>query len=135
MRARRAAEERFYGGSDLPNFYRKPYGSGWALVGDAGVHKDPFLALGICDALRDAEFLADAVREGLGGNRSLADALADFERRRNDASAKDYQDNIISARFTPLPPEALAARAAARHDPEAATMLVKRRMGMIPATN
>ena len=128
-------EERFYGCSDLPNFYRKPYGSGWALVGDAGVHKDPFLALGICDGLRDAEFLADAVREGLGGNRSLADALADFERRRNDASAKDYQDNIISARFTPLPPEALAARAAARHDPEAATILVKRRMGMIPATN
>ena len=51
-------EERFYGCSDLPNFYRKPYGNGWALVGDAGVHKDPFLALGICDAFRDAEFLA-----------------------------------------------------------------------------
>ena len=99
------------------------------------MHKDPFLALGICDSLRDADLLADTVREGLGGNRSLADALADFERRRNDASVKDYQDNIISARFTPLPPEALAARAAARHDPEAVTMLVKRRMGMIPATN
>jgi len=68
------------------------------FVGDAGVHKDPFLALGICDGGRDAEFLADAVRKGLMGNRSLADARADFERRRNDASAKDYQDNIISAR-------------------------------------
>jgi flavin-dependent dehydrogenase len=124
-------EERFYGCSDLANFYRKPYGSGWALVGDAGAHKDPFLALGICDGLRDAEFLADAIHEGLGGGRSLTDAMADFEHRRNDASAKDYQDNIISARFTPLPPQALAARAAARHDPEAATMLVKRRMGMI----
>ena len=126
-------EERFYGCSDLPNFYRKPYGSGWALVGDAGVHKDPFLALGIADAFRDAEFLADAIREGLGGTRSLTETLADFERRRNDASAKDYQENIISARFTPLPPEALAARAAARQDPDAATRLVKRRMGMIQA--
>jgi hypothetical protein len=57
--------------------------------------------------------------------------MADFERRRNDASAKDYQENIIGARFTPLPPHALSARAAARHDPEAATTLVKRRMGMI----
>jgi hypothetical protein len=28
--------ERFYGASDLPNFYRKPYGPGWAVVGDAG---------------------------------------------------------------------------------------------------
>lgn len=126
-------EERFYGCSDLPNFYRKPYGSGWALVGDAGVHKDPFLALGICDGLRDAEFLADAIREGLDGGRPLTQTMAEFEQRRNDASAKDYQENIISARFTPLPPQALAARAAARHDPEAATMLVKRRMGMIQA--
>lgn len=124
-------EERFYGCSDLPNFYRKPYGSGWALVGDAGAHKDPFLALGICDGLRDAEFLADAIRDGLGGNRSLTDAMADYERRRNEASAQDYQENIISARFTPLPPPALAARAAARHNGDAATMLVKRRMGMV----
>lgn len=126
-------EERFYGCSDLPNFYRKPFGSGWALVGDAGLHKDPFLALGICDGLRDAEFLADAIREGLGGSRPLTDAMADFERRRNEASAQDYQENIISARFTPLPPQALAARAAARNDPEMATLLVKRRMGMIQA--
>jgi flavin-dependent dehydrogenase len=29
-------EERFVGTADLPNFFRKPYGPGWALVGDAG---------------------------------------------------------------------------------------------------
>src|SRR4030095_7424902 len=58
-------EERFYGCSDFPNFYRKPYGNGWALIGDAGLHKDPYLALGICDALRDVELLADAILEGL----------------------------------------------------------------------
>src|SRR5579859_5333356 len=28
-------EARFYGMADLPNFLRKPYGPGWALVGDA----------------------------------------------------------------------------------------------------
>jgi flavin-dependent dehydrogenase len=92
-------EERFYGSADLPNFYRKPYGNGWALIGDAGLHKDPFLALGICDGLRDAELLATAIREGLGGLRTLNDALADFERKRNEASATDYQENIAAARF------------------------------------
>lgn len=51
-------EERFYGTADLPNFLRRPFGPGWALVGDAGCHKDPFRALGICDAFRDADFLA-----------------------------------------------------------------------------
>ena len=42
-------EERFEGTTDVPNFLRTPCGPGWALVGDAGGHKDPFLALGICD--------------------------------------------------------------------------------------
>ena len=44
VRAGRRAE-RFYGATDLRNFLRKPYGPGWALVGDAGCHKDPYLAL------------------------------------------------------------------------------------------
>jgi hypothetical protein len=34
------------------------------LVGDAGVHKDRFLALGVCDALRDAELLTSAIDDG-----------------------------------------------------------------------
>jgi hypothetical protein len=33
----RARAERFRGTPDLPNFLRKPYGPGWALVGDAGL--------------------------------------------------------------------------------------------------
>ena len=83
-------EERFYGSSDLPNFYRKPYGPGWALVGDAGCHKDPFMALGIADALRDADLLSAAILEGLSGRRALQDALADYERERNQSSATEY---------------------------------------------
>lgn len=48
-------EERFVGTADMENFFRKPYGSGWALVGDAGYHKDPYTAQGITDSFRDAE--------------------------------------------------------------------------------
>ena len=58
VRAGRRAD-RFYGAADLPNFYRKPYGHGWALVGDAGLHKYPILGpRGNPDAFRDVEFLA-----------------------------------------------------------------------------
>jgi hypothetical protein len=46
----------------------------------------------------------------------LNDALADFEKKRNQASAADYQQNIAAARFTPFPPEFLAVRAAVRID-------------------
>ena len=44
--------------------FRKPYGPGWALVGDAGHFKDPFAAHGISDAFRDAELLTDAIVDG-----------------------------------------------------------------------
>jgi len=44
--------------------FRKAYGPGWALVGDAGYFKDPFAAHGISDAFRDAELLTTAVVTG-----------------------------------------------------------------------
>jgi hypothetical protein len=40
MRGGRRAE-RFQGTGDMTNFFRRPYGPGWVLVGDAGYHKDP----------------------------------------------------------------------------------------------
>jgi flavin-dependent dehydrogenase len=45
-------------------FFRTPVGSGWALVGDAGLHKDPTPGYGITDALRDAKALAAALIDG-----------------------------------------------------------------------
>jgi flavin-dependent dehydrogenase len=112
-------EERIYGAAQLPNFLRKPYGPGWALVGDAGCHKDPARALGICDALRDAELLADALTASLSGARAEAGALGEYERRRNEATMDDYEANLRAARFSPSAPEILQARAAARGDPHA----------------
>ncbi|MPZ19952.1 MAG: hypothetical protein GEV06_18860 [Luteitalea sp.] len=97
-------EELYYGASDLPNFYRKPFGAGWALVGDAGYHKDPYLALGISDAFHHAAPLSSAIADGLGGRRVLDEALADYEQQRNETSAIDYEENLAAARFTPFPP-------------------------------
>jgi len=123
--------ERFYGASDLPNFYRKPYGPGWALVGDAGLHKDPFMALGICDAFRDVALLADAIDDGLGGRRPIEEALADFEAKRNEASAADFDQNVAEARFPAVPATVLALRQAVKDRPEDATQMVKARNLMI----
>lgn len=125
-------EERWYGAADLPQFYRKPYGKGWALIGDAGCHKDPFLALGICDALRDIDFLADGLDEGFSGRRPIEQALGDFERRRNDASREDFAENLRFARFEPIPAELLALRAAIRGNQDAINRMYMAREGMIP---
>lgn len=125
-------EERFRGASDVPNFLRKPYGAGWALVGDAACHKDPFMALGICDAFRDAELLTDALDEGFSGRAPLAVALADYERRRNEATLPDYQQNLQAARFDPLPAELIQLRAAVRSDQEATNQFLMALEGIVP---
>jgi flavin-dependent dehydrogenase len=98
-------EEQFMGSGDLPNFYRKPYGPGWALVGDAGYHKDPYLALGISDAFRDAELVAEAIDAGLSGRLGLAEALGNYERRRNEETMPIYELNAQLASLDPPSPE------------------------------
>ncbi|HSF18799.1 MAG TPA: NAD(P)/FAD-dependent oxidoreductase [Vicinamibacteria bacterium] len=45
-------------------FFRQSAGPGWALVGDAGHHKDPLIGWGISEALVQAKHLAAAVRLG-----------------------------------------------------------------------
>lgn len=64
------------GTGDLPNFFRTPYGPSWALVGDAGYHRDPLTAQGISDAFRDAQLLSEAIDAGLAGRQPLPEALA-----------------------------------------------------------
>ena len=120
------------GATDLPNFLRKPYGPGWALVGDAGAHKDPFLALGMCDAFRDAEFLAAALHRHFADGVAYDEALADYERQRNEATMMDYKQNLHLASFQPAPEDLLRIRAALRGNPEASRQFYMAVEGMIP---
>jgi menaquinone-9 beta-reductase len=52
------------GSLKLRFFFREAAGPGFALVGDAGLHKDPTPGYGITDALRDARNLAPAILDG-----------------------------------------------------------------------
>jgi len=93
-------EEPFYGIGNLPNFFRKPYGNGWALVGDAGCHRDPTLAQGIKAAFLSSELLANAIDQGLSGYRPFNEALADYERQRNEGLMPLYE--LVCKRATSL---------------------------------
>jgi 2-polyprenyl-6-methoxyphenol hydroxylase-like FAD-dependent oxidoreductase len=53
-RVRAARREASYTGTAVPNYFHKPYGPGWALVGDAGYNRDFITGQGIPDAFRDA---------------------------------------------------------------------------------
>jgi len=98
-------EARFVGTADLPNFFRVPHGPGWALVGDAGYHQDPNTGLGISNAFRDAELLADAIDAGFSGREPLDAALAGYEQRRNEAAMPVYDFTMQLASLEPPPPE------------------------------
>ena len=84
-------EDSFYGAIEIPNFFRKPYGEGWALVGDAGYYKDPTTALGITDAFRDAEILADFLDLAFSGKLPFDEALAGYESKRNSFAFPLYE--------------------------------------------
>lgn len=94
--------QKFKGAGNRPNFFRRPYGDGWALVGDAGVHKDPITAQGITDAFRDAELLAAAVDAGLSGRKPMQTALRTYEYRRNQALKPLYDFIVDHAAMEPF---------------------------------
>jgi 2-polyprenyl-6-methoxyphenol hydroxylase-like FAD-dependent oxidoreductase len=96
---------RYIGTADLDGFFRTASGPGWALLGDAGYHKDPITAQGMTDALLHAELLAAAILEGLAGRRPLAAALTDFGRRRDALAAPMYALTNDLARLAPPSPE------------------------------
>lgn len=110
--------EHFRGTSDLRGFYRRPFGPGWALVGDAGYHKDPITAQGITDAFRDAELLAEAIDAGFSSGMRMEDALARYEEQRNTATMAMYELTNQFAILQPPPMEAQMLMGALMHDEE-----------------
>lgn len=97
-------EERFMGSAEVTNFFRKPFGPGWALVGDAGYQKDPITAQGITDAFKHAELLAGAIDEGMSGRKPLDEAMVGYEQERNESVAPIYDFTCGFLRTLVQPP-------------------------------
>jgi 2-polyprenyl-6-methoxyphenol hydroxylase-like FAD-dependent oxidoreductase len=108
--ATRVAE--WVGTAGVANYFRKPYGPGWALVGDAGYQKDPITAQGISDAFIDAEHLTDAIDTGFSGRGPLDEALAAYRAMRDERVRPLYHFTCELAKLEPPPPEMQALFAA-----------------------
>jgi flavin-dependent dehydrogenase len=104
-RFRAATRETRFAGQSLANFLRKPYGPGWALVGDAGYTKDFITAFGISDAFRDAELCASALDDALSGRRPFEAAMAGYQADRDRRSLPFYELTAMLASLEPLPPD------------------------------
>ena len=87
------------GAVNLPNQIRRPTGPGWALVGDAGYHRDPITGHGISDAFRDAEFVARAIDRHLTQHVPWSVAGQEYDRARAVALHDIFAITQALARF------------------------------------
>ncbi|MEH2294092.1 NAD(P)/FAD-dependent oxidoreductase [Nostoc sp.] len=97
-------QEPFVGTSNNINFFRKAFGNGWALVGDARYHRDPLTAQGITNSFQDAQVLADAIDTAFSGYQPLEVTLAGYELQRDAEVMPIYDLTCQLAALEPLPP-------------------------------
>jgi flavin-dependent dehydrogenase len=93
---------RMHSAVGLPNHLYRPVGPGWALVGDAGYHRDPITGHGITDAFRDAELLAAAVGQALRGEVDEYEALDGYHRRRDEMLRDIFELTVALSQHPPV---------------------------------
>ncbi len=125
-------EEQWYGTAGVRGYFRKPYGNGWALVGDASYNRDPITAQGMSDAFIDAESLVEALSRGLSSNGPLDDRLAAHEAARNERVRPMYEFTTHLAALQPPPPDMRALFGALRHNQDATSAFLSAITGAIP---
>jgi 2-polyprenyl-6-methoxyphenol hydroxylase-like FAD-dependent oxidoreductase len=126
-------ESRFVGSAELPGYLRKPFGPGWALIGDAGYHKNPITAMGINDAFRDAELLTDALDDAFTGRRRYDEAMAGYQYSRDRAALPVYEFTDDFAQLRPPPPEMAQLLGAMQGNQEAMDGFVSVQAATLPA--
>jgi len=123
-------EEKIYGAL-VPGFFRKSYGPGWALVGDAAYTKDPITAQGMLDAFRDAERLADALGQVFREEQSFDAALGTYQRERDELVTPMYELTCEMAELEPPPPDFMKLLAAVSRDQRSMDRFVQMNAGTI----
>ena len=88
------ADGRLSGCGPERNYARVPCGAGWALVGDAALHQDPWSGRGIDMAGVHATFLAEAIVDALQGSADERTAFTRYHERRNAHGLDAYHDTV-----------------------------------------
>jgi 2-polyprenyl-6-methoxyphenol hydroxylase-like FAD-dependent oxidoreductase len=124
--------EKWYGTAGVSGFFRKPYGKGWALVGDASYNRDPITAQGISDAFIDAGLLVDAIDRWFAGRGTFEKLFAAHEAARNERVRPIYEFTTHLATLEPPPPEMQALFGALRGNQDATNAFLSAITGAIP---
>ena len=118
-RVRASRREADFIGTAVPNYFRKPFGPGWALVGDAGYHKDFITAQGIADAFHDAELCVNALHETFSTGRAFEATMSVYQSTRDARVLPMYEFTTKLATLEPPPPALQRLLGAMRGNQEA----------------
>lgn len=91
-------ESRILGSGPKDAVIRTPVGPGWALVGDACLHQDPWTGLGMDNAAAHASLLAEAFVDWLAHGASEAEVFATYRRRRDEGSTPGFEFTAAAGR-------------------------------------
>jgi flavin-dependent dehydrogenase len=125
-------EDTWYGTAGVPGYFRRPYGNGWALAGDAGYNRDPITAQGISDAFIDADMLAEALGTWLAGDGVFDELMEAHETRRNQRVRPMFEFTAQLAALDPPPPRMQALFGALRDNQDATDAFLSAITGAIP---
>lgn len=131
-RMRSAKREERFVGTSVPNYFRKPFGPGWALVGDAGYNRDFITAQGIQDAFQDAELCVSALHDTFSGARPFDVAMGDYQTARDNRVAGIYEFTAQLASQEPPPPELQQLLGAVHGNQEAMNGFARVQAGVTP---
>jgi flavin-dependent dehydrogenase len=121
----------FKGTNKLPNYYRRAWGNGWALVGDAAYHRDPITGMGIGDAFLGAQLLAEAFDAAMQSRTPIESALAGYQEQMHSRTRPVFDYTVLSAALDD-PAPLLPFYAAVAQDPAATRQLMNVLAGTLP---
>jgi 2-polyprenyl-6-methoxyphenol hydroxylase-like FAD-dependent oxidoreductase len=114
------------------NHIRRAHGPGWALVGDAAIHRDPITAQGITNAFTHASILADELIKAFGGQKPVDQALADYDARQFAQLKPMFDYTVHLAMMPPPSPELVGMLPALIGDPEVRSTFMGAFLGSVP---
>jgi flavin-dependent dehydrogenase len=133
-RLRAAKREERYVGLAVPNFFRKPFGPGWVLVGDAGYNKDFITAQGISDAFLQAELCVRSLDQWFSGSRTFDEAMKEYQSVRDERAMPRYDFTCNFASFEPPSPQMQQLLGAVKENQESMDGFVRTFCGVTSPT-
>lgn len=125
-------ETKIMGTHMLPNYFKRAHGPGWALVGDAALHRDPITAQGITNAFTHASILAEELTAAFAGEKTIDQAGADYDARQYAQLKPLFDYTVHLAKLQPMPADVQAMIPLIQDDATAIGAFIGAFIGSVP---